>query len=113
MRGASGVPSPSWSGHWARLRVRSSSESPGTASPSASPSRLSIVTEAPSGVSRCTTRTRRGRSTVLAKDLRIGLPESDGLPPGYIPTGVAVGGSGTIYMSSDVESALYRFVPVP
>ncbi len=53
-----------------------------------------------------------GRSTVLASDLRIGLPESEGLPPGYIPTGVAVGGSGTIYLSSDVESALYRFVPV-
>ncbi|MET0402194.1 MAG: gluconolaconase [Cystobacter sp.] len=56
---------------------------------------------------------KTGRTTVIAKDLRIGLPESDGLPPGYIPTGVAVGGSGTIYMSSDVESALYRFVPVP
>ncbi|WP_257458078.1 SMP-30/gluconolactonase/LRE family protein [Archangium lipolyticum] len=52
-----------------------------------------------------------GRSTVLASGLRIGLPESAGLPPGYLPTGVAVGGSGTIYLSSDVESALYRFVP--
>lgn len=52
-----------------------------------------------------------GRSTVLASGLRIGLPESDGLPPGYIPTGVAVGRSGTLYLSSDVESALYRFVP--
>ena len=54
-----------------------------------------------------------GKSTVIATGLRIGLPESEGLPPGYIPTGVAVGRSGTIYMSSDVESALYRFVPVP
>ncbi|WP_434424279.1 SMP-30/gluconolactonase/LRE family protein [Nannocystis pusilla] len=54
-----------------------------------------------------------GRSTVLATGLRIGLPESEGLPPGYVPTGVAVGRSGTIYVSSDVESALYRFVPVP
>ena len=52
-----------------------------------------------------------GRSTVLASGLRIGLPESEGLPPGYLPTGVAVGRSGTIYLSSDVESALYRFVP--
>ncbi|MCY1074372.1 DUF6923 family protein [Archangium lansingense] len=52
-----------------------------------------------------------GRSTVIASGLRIGLPESKGFPPGYIPTGVAVGGSGTIYLSSDVESALYRFVP--
>lgn len=54
-----------------------------------------------------------GRSTVLATGLRIGLPESQGLPPGYVPTGVAVGRSGTIYVSSDVESALYRFVPAP
>jgi hypothetical protein len=54
-----------------------------------------------------------GRSTVLASDLHIGLPESEGMPPGYLPTGVAVGRSGTIYLSSDVESALYRFVPVP
>ncbi|MDY7232820.1 SMP-30/gluconolactonase/LRE family protein [Hyalangium rubrum] len=54
-----------------------------------------------------------GRSTVIAKGLRIGLPESEGLPPGYVPTGVAVGGSGTLYLSSDIESAIYRFVPPP
>ncbi|SEU10828.1 hypothetical protein [Stigmatella erecta] len=54
-----------------------------------------------------------GRQTVLASGLRIGLPESEGLPPGYMPTGVAGGRSGTIYMSSDIESALYRFVPEP
>ncbi len=54
-----------------------------------------------------------GRSTVIASGLHIGLPESEGMPPGYLPTGVAVGASGTIYMSSDIESALYRFVPVP
>ncbi len=54
-----------------------------------------------------------GRSTVLASGLRIGLPESEGLPAGYLPTGVAVGPSGTLYLSSDVESALYRFVPTP
>jgi hypothetical protein len=52
-----------------------------------------------------------GRSTMLASGLRIGLPENEGLPPGYLPTGVAVGHSGTIYLSSDMESALYRFVP--
>ena len=49
---------------------------------------------------------------MLASGLLIGLPESEGMPPGYLPTGVAVGRSGTIYLSSDVESALYRFVPV-
>ncbi|WP_245678407.1 SMP-30/gluconolactonase/LRE family protein [Chondromyces crocatus] len=52
-----------------------------------------------------------GKSTVIASELPIGLPESAGMPPGYLPTGVAVGASGTIYMSSDIESALYRFVP--
>ncbi|UQA63922.1 SMP-30/gluconolactonase/LRE family protein [Polyangium aurulentum] len=52
-----------------------------------------------------------GSATEIASGLKIGLPESEGLPPGYIPTGVAVGRSGTIYVSSDVESALYRFVP--
>ncbi|ATB41864.1 gluconolaconase [Cystobacter fuscus] len=54
-----------------------------------------------------------GRLSVIASGLRIGVPESAGLPPGYLPTGVAVGGSGTIYLTSDIESALYRFVPVP
>lgn len=54
-----------------------------------------------------------GSATVLASDLPIGLPEGEGMPPGYVPTGVAVGRSGTIYVASDVESALYRFVPVP
>jgi sugar lactone lactonase YvrE len=54
-----------------------------------------------------------GKSTVIASHLRIGLPESAPFPPGYLPTGVAVGGSGTLYLTSDVESALYRFVPVP
>ena len=54
-----------------------------------------------------------GKSTVIASKLRIGLPESAPFPPGYLPTGVAVGGSGTVYLTSDVESALYRFVPVP
>ncbi|AKQ67230.1 NHL repeat domain protein [Myxococcus hansupus] len=54
-----------------------------------------------------------GRLSVIAKGLRIGVPESAGFPPGYLPTGVAVGASGTVYMTSDIESALYRFVPVP
>ncbi|MFP2957203.1 SMP-30/gluconolactonase/LRE family protein [Myxococcus sp. 1LA] len=54
-----------------------------------------------------------GKLSVLASGLRIGLPENEGMPPGYIPTGVAVGASGTVYMTSDIESALYRFVPVP
>ena len=54
-----------------------------------------------------------GRTQVIASGLRIGLPEVASFPPGYLPTGVAVGASGAIYLSSDFESAIYRFVPTP
>ncbi|MCY1047431.1 hypothetical protein OV208_39395 [Corallococcus sp. bb12-1] len=50
---------------------------------------------------------------MVASKLRIGQPESAPFPPGYLPTGVAVGRSGTVYLTSDIESALYRFVPEP
>ena len=52
-----------------------------------------------------------GRTTVIASGLPIGLPEVPGSFAGYLATGVAVGPSGAIYMTSDVEGALYRFVP--
>jgi sugar lactone lactonase YvrE len=52
-----------------------------------------------------------GERTVIAQDLPIGLPVPAGLPPTYIPTGVAVSKNGTIYLSSDVDSAIYRFTP--
>ena len=34
-----------------------------------------------------------------------------GMPPPYVPTGVAVGSDGTIYMTADRNNALYRIRP--
>ncbi|UTD27618.1 SMP-30/gluconolactonase/LRE family protein [Bradyrhizobium sp. WD16] len=49
-----------------------------------------------------------GTISEIASNLPIGLVAAPGLPPTDIPTGVAVGGSGTIYFSSDIENAIYR-----
>lgn len=51
---------------------------------------------------------RTGTISEIASNLPIGLVAAPGLPPTDIPTGVAVGGSGTIYFSSDIENAIYR-----
>ena len=48
-----------------------------------------------------------GRKTVIASNLDIGLPAYPGGPPGLVTTGVAVGKSGTVYVSSDLRNALY------
>jgi glucose/arabinose dehydrogenase len=42
-------------------------------------------------------------------DLPVGLRSPAG-PPSYLPNGVAAGRDGSIYMSSDVDSAVYRLV---
>ena len=47
----------------------------------------------------------------MAEDVPIGLPVPAGLPPIFIPTGVAVSKTGAIYFSSDVDSAIYRLAP--
>src|SRR5256886_6356866 len=44
----------------------------------------------------------------IAGNLPIGLPAAPGGLPTNIPTGVAVGASGTIYFSSDIENAIYK-----
>jgi sugar lactone lactonase YvrE len=49
-----------------------------------------------------------GMTTEIASNLPIGLAAAPGLPPTDIPTGVAVGASGTIYFSSDIENAIYK-----
>jgi sugar lactone lactonase YvrE len=54
---------------------------------------------------------KTGEKTVIASNLPIGLPGIEGIPPSNIPTGVAVGKDGVIYVSSDLENALYRLVP--
>jgi sugar lactone lactonase YvrE len=54
---------------------------------------------------------KSGEKTVIAKDVAIGLPVPAGLPPVFIPTGVAVSKTGAVYFSSDVDSAIYRLAP--
>jgi sugar lactone lactonase YvrE len=49
-----------------------------------------------------------GTITEIAGNLPIGLPGAPGGLPTNIPTGVGVGASGTIYVSSDVENAIYK-----
>jgi sugar lactone lactonase YvrE len=49
-----------------------------------------------------------GAVTEIAGNLPIGLAGAPGGLPTHIPTGVGVGGSGTIYFSSDLENAIYK-----
>jgi sugar lactone lactonase YvrE len=52
-----------------------------------------------------------GTITPLAGNLAIGLQGFQGGPPAYVPTGVAVGKSGAIYVTSDVRNAIYKLAP--
>ena len=49
-----------------------------------------------------------GKVTEIAGNLPIGLAASPGLPPTNLPTGVAVGAGGAIYVTSDIENAIYK-----
>ncbi len=49
-----------------------------------------------------------GSVEVLIPGLPIGLPPPPGVPPAYVPTGVAVSADGTVYFTSDLENAIYR-----
>ncbi|MCK1367780.1 hypothetical protein [Bradyrhizobium sp. 62] len=49
-----------------------------------------------------------GTVTEIAANLPIGLIGAPGGLPTHIPTGVAVGASGVIYFSSDIENAIYK-----
>ncbi|MBJ7404847.1 MAG: SMP-30/gluconolactonase/LRE family protein, partial [Bradyrhizobium sp.] len=49
-----------------------------------------------------------GKITEIAANLPIGLTGAPSGLPTHIPTGVAVGATGTIYVSSDVENAIYK-----
>lgn len=53
-----------------------------------------------------------GERTVIATNLDIGLPTFKDGPPGFVTTGVAVGKSGTVYVSSDIRNAIYKLIPV-
>jgi sugar lactone lactonase YvrE len=52
-----------------------------------------------------------GEKTVIASGLPIGLQGIEGVPPSYIPTGVAAGSKGVVYVSSDLENAIYKLTP--
>ncbi|MBC9878387.1 hypothetical protein G8O24_13645 [Bradyrhizobium sp. INPA01-394B] len=51
-----------------------------------------------------------GNVTEIAANLPIGLVGAPGGLPTNIPTGVAIGATGTIYFSSDIENAIYKVV---
>lgn len=52
-----------------------------------------------------------GAKTVIASNLDIGLPTYPGGPPALVPTGVAIGRTGAVYVSSDIRNALYKLTP--
>jgi len=52
-----------------------------------------------------------GARRVVADNLPIGLAAGPGLPPPYVPTGVAVGPDGSLYVSADRNNAVYRIRP--
>jgi len=52
-----------------------------------------------------------GAKTVIASNLDIGLAPFPGGPPALVPTGVAVGRTGIVYVSADIRNALYKLTP--
>jgi streptogramin lyase len=52
-----------------------------------------------------------GSRRTVAENLPIGLEAGPGLPPPNVPTGVAVGADGVIYMSADRNNAIYKIRP--
>jgi len=55
--------------------------------------------------------TATGAKTVIASNLDIGLAPFPGGPPALVPTGVAVGRTGIVYVSADVRNSLYKLTP--
>ena len=53
----------------------------------------------------------QGSRRSVAENLPIGLPAGPGMPPPYVPTGVAVSADGDIYFSADRNNAIYRVRP--
>ena len=49
-----------------------------------------------------------GKITEITGNLSIGMPGTPGGLPTHLPTGVAVGTGGVIYVSSDIENAIYK-----
>jgi glucose/arabinose dehydrogenase len=49
--------------------------------------------------------------TVVAENLPLGLPAPAGVPSAFVTSGIAVDSRGVVYVSSDLEDAIYRLVP--
>lgn len=54
-----------------------------------------------------------GLQSVVATGLNIGLAPPPPLPRSWLKSGIAVGSDGTLYVSSDIETSIYRFTPQP
>ncbi len=52
-----------------------------------------------------------GQRRTVADKLPIGLSGGPGMPPPYVPTGVAVGADGSVYFSANRNNAVYRVRP--
>lgn len=52
-----------------------------------------------------------GEISEIVRNLAIGLEAAENTPPGYIQTGVAVSEAGNIYVTSDLNTALYKITP--
>ncbi|HAD09262.1 MAG TPA: hypothetical protein DCF62_07270 [Porticoccaceae bacterium] len=52
-----------------------------------------------------------GDISEIVKNLAIGLPPVDNTPAAYIQTGVGVSAAGNIYVTSDLNTALYKITP--
>jgi sugar lactone lactonase YvrE len=50
-----------------------------------------------------------GKVSEIGRNLPIGLPAAAGTPPSYLPNGVAIGASGAIYMTSDLDNSILKF----
>jgi sugar lactone lactonase YvrE len=53
-----------------------------------------------------------GTRRTVAENLPIGLDAGPGLPPPNVPTGLAVGPDGMVYMSADRNNAVYKIKPM-
>jgi sugar lactone lactonase YvrE len=53
-----------------------------------------------------------GQVSGVADGLPIGMPAGPGMPPPYVPTGIAVAGDGTVFFTANRDNALYRVRPL-
>jgi len=52
-------------------------------------------------------------NTTITENIPMGLVGGEDMPPPYIPTGITVDTQNRIYVSSDLENAIYRLTPAP